>query len=274
MPEPASPPAPAADEFTLVRRRVVLLSLTWASSLGIVASTIYVPSVPAIARAFDTPVARVQLTFVGYLLAFAISMLVLGPLSDRYGRRRTVLCGLALCALSSFVCAFSPTIEVLIAARVLQGIGACAGMVVGRALTREIWGPEAAAQVIAGRAIAATLMQACAPVLGGYLQEWFGWRANFAAVAVLAGFAMVLMVRYVPDRGNRPARACDRRRHAGELSHPDRHPPFSWLCPFRRRRPCRVSHLRGRRSRGADRPLRGQRPSNTAITPHCRRWAF
>ena len=89
----------------------------------------------------------------------------------------------------------------LIAARVLQGIGACAGMVVGRALTREIWGPEAAAQVIAGRAIAATLMQACAPVLGGYLQGWFGWRANFAAVAVLALFAMALMLRYVPDRG-------------------------------------------------------------------------
>ena len=92
----------------------------------------------------------------------------------------------------------------LIAARILQGIGACAGMVVGRALTREIWGPAAAAQVIAGRAIAATVMQACAPVLGGYLQQWFGWRANFAAVAVLACFAMVLMIRYVPDRGVGP----------------------------------------------------------------------
>ncbi len=169
------------------------------------ASTIYVASIPAIARGLDTSVARVQLTFVGYLLAFAISMLVVGPLSDRYGRRRTVLWGLALSAVASLACAASPTIGFLIAARVLQGIGACAGMVVGRAITREIWGPEAAAQVIAGRAIAATLMQACAPVLGGYLQEWFGWRANFAAVAVLACFAMVLMVRYVPDRCAAPA---------------------------------------------------------------------
>jgi MFS transporter, DHA1 family, multidrug resistance protein len=192
---------PEADGFGPVRRRVVLLSLTWASSLGIVASTIYVPSVPAIARALDTSIARVQLTFVGYLFAFAVSMLLLGPLSDRFGRRRTVLCGLALCVFSSIVCAASPTIEVLIAARVLQGIGACAGMVVGRALTREIWGPEAAAQVIAGRAIAATVLQACAPVFGGYLQSLLGWRANFAAVAVLACFAMVLMARFVPDRG-------------------------------------------------------------------------
>ncbi|MGA8381416.1 MAG: multidrug effflux MFS transporter [Stellaceae bacterium] len=191
----------AADGFSPLRRRVVLLSLTGASSLGIVASTIYVPSVPAIARAFDTSIARVQMTFVGYLLAFAVSMLVLGPLSDRLGRRRTVLWGLALSAVSSLVCAASTSIEMLIAARVLQGIGACAGMVVGRALIREIWGLEEAARVIAGRAFAATVVQACAPVLGGYLQQWVGWRANFLAVAALACCTMALMLRYVPDRG-------------------------------------------------------------------------
>jgi DHA1 family bicyclomycin/chloramphenicol resistance-like MFS transporter len=201
MAEPSAERSPAADGFTTVRRRIVLLSLTASSSLGLVASTIYVPSVPAIAHALHTPVARVQLTFVAYLLAFALSMLVLGPLSDRLGRRRTVLCGLALSAVASILCAVSPTIELLIAARALQGVGACAGLVVGRALTREIWGPAAAAQVIAGRAIAATLMQACAPVLGGYLQASFGWRANFLAVAVMAGFATILMIRYVPDRG-------------------------------------------------------------------------
>ncbi len=198
MPELSDNRSLGAEGFSAIRRRMVLLSLTASSSLGLVASTIYVPSIPAIAHGLHTSIARVQLTFVGYLLAFAISMLVLGPLSDRFGRRRTVLCGLALSAFASLVCTLSPTIEILIAARVLQGIGACAGLVVGRALTREIWGPEAAAQVIAGRAIAATLMQAGAPVVGGYLQAWLGWRANFAAVAVLACLAMVLMTRYVP----------------------------------------------------------------------------
>jgi MFS transporter, DHA1 family, multidrug resistance protein len=131
-------------------------------------------------------------------LAFAASMLVLGPFSDRYGRRRTIICGLSLSALSSIACAVSPTIEFLVAARVVQGIGACAGLVVGRAITRELWGREAAAQVIAGRAIAATLMQAFAPVLGGYLQEWVGWRANFAVIGVLAVVAMLLVIRVVP----------------------------------------------------------------------------
>jgi MFS transporter, DHA1 family, multidrug resistance protein len=199
MPKLLTPSTIRDDGSAVPRNRVLLLTLTMTSSLGMVASTIYVPSIPAIATAFDTSIARVQLTFVAYLLAFAASMLVLGPLSDQYGRRRTIICGLALSSISSVACAVSPTIDFLIAARVIQGIGACAGLVVGRAITREVWGREAAAGVIAGRAIAATLMQAFAPVLGGYLQEWFGWRANFAVIAVLACIAMVLVSRYVPE---------------------------------------------------------------------------
>ena len=187
------------DESAVPRHRVLLPILTMTSSLGMVASTIYVPSIPAIAAALDTSIAKVQLTFVGYLLAFAASMLVLGPLSDRYGRRRTIFCGLALTTISSIACAVSPTIDFLIFARIIQGMGACAGLVVGRAITREVWGREAAAQVIAGRAIAATLMQAFAPVLGGYLQSWFGWRSNFLLIAAIACAAMALVAQYVPE---------------------------------------------------------------------------
>src|SRR5947209_12706929 len=100
--------SPRDDGFAEPRRRVLLLTLTMASSLGMVASTIYVPSIPAIARALETSMARVQFTFVGYLLAFALSMLILGPLSDRYGRRQTIIAGLALSALGSLACALSP----------------------------------------------------------------------------------------------------------------------------------------------------------------------
>jgi MFS transporter, DHA1 family, multidrug resistance protein len=199
MPELLTASTLRDDGSAVPRQRVMLLTLTMTSSLGMVASTIYVPSIPAIAGAFETSIARVQLTFVGYLLAFAASMLVLGPLSDRYGRRRTILCGLGLSAISSVACAISPTIDFLIAARVVQGIGACAGLVVGRAITREVWGREAAARVIAGRAIAATLMQAFAPILGGYLQGWFGWRCNFVVIGVIACVAMALVTRYVSE---------------------------------------------------------------------------
>ena len=171
MPEISAANPGRGDGLTGWRRRILLLTLTMTSSLGMVASTIYVPSIPAIAGAFETSISSVQLSFVGYLLAFAASMLVLGPLADRYGRRRTILFGLGVSALSSVACALSPTVEFLIGARVVQGVGACAGLVVGRAITRELWGREAAAQVIAGRAIAATLMQAFAPVLGPIPQQ-------------------------------------------------------------------------------------------------------
>src|SRR5260370_14678998 len=112
-----------ANELSNASRRLLLLTLTITCSLGQVASTIYVPSVPAIASALETSVSRVQLTFVAYLAAFAVSMLVLGPLSDRCGRRRTMILGISLSALGSIACAASPTIELLIGARILQGVG-------------------------------------------------------------------------------------------------------------------------------------------------------
>src|SRR5206468_6591830 len=120
MPEISGNRPPRDEGFANPRPRVLLLTLTMASSLGMVASTIYVPSIPAIASALETSVAAVQFTFVGYLLAFAVSMLMLGPLSDRYGRRRTMILGLGLSTISSIACAMSPTIDFLIAARIVQ----------------------------------------------------------------------------------------------------------------------------------------------------------
>jgi MFS transporter, DHA1 family, multidrug resistance protein len=186
-------------EHASPRRAIVLVTLTAVATLGILASTIYVPSIPAIARGLGTSVARVQFTFVGYLFAFAAGMLVLGPLSDRYGRRGVLFAGLFLSVLSSLACTFSPTIGFLIAARIVQGIGACAGLVVGRATIRDLYGRDGAAQVIAGLAIAMTLIQSFAPIPGGYLQTWFGWRANFAAVTIFAVIALALAARFLPE---------------------------------------------------------------------------
>jgi MFS transporter, DHA1 family, multidrug resistance protein len=186
------------NDFSNANRRVLLPTLTITCSLGMVASTIYVPSIPAIASALETSVGRVQFTFVGYLLAFAASMLLLGPASDRYGRRRTMIVGITLSVLGSMACVASPTIDWLIAGRVLQGIGLSAGMVVGRATIRDLYGEQGAAQIIAGLSIVMTLLQAFAPIPGGYLQTWIGWRANFAAVAIWAAVALVLIARYIP----------------------------------------------------------------------------
>jgi DHA1 family bicyclomycin/chloramphenicol resistance-like MFS transporter len=179
-------------------RGALLLTLTVTCSLGQVASTIYVPSIPAIAFGLGTSVARVQFTFVGYLLAFAFSMLVLGPLSDRYGRRCMMLLGVALSVFGAMACAASPTIDCLIAARILQGVGLAAGLVIGRATIRDLYGEGEAARVIAAVSIVITLLQAFAPIAGGHLQAWIGWRANFVAVALLCAGALALVGRHLP----------------------------------------------------------------------------
>jgi len=188
-----------ADFLSNARHGPLLLALTVTCSLGLVASTIYVSSIPAIAGAFQTSIRQVQMTFVAYLTAFAASMLVLGPLSDRFGRKRTMVLGIGLSLLGSIACAASPTIECLIGARIIQGIGFSGGMVVGRAIVRDLYGERGTAQIIAGLSVVLTLLQAFAPIPGGYLQAWVGWRANFVAVTALAVLALALILRYVPD---------------------------------------------------------------------------
>lgn len=174
-------------------RRTVMVGLTASSSLGLAASTIYVPAIPTIAHALNTSIAAVQLTFVGYLLAFAAGMLAWGPLSDHLGRRPALVCGLIVSAVASLGCTFSPTVELLIAGRALQGFGTCAGFVVGRAIARDLWGTKGAARAIAALGITATLTQASAPVLGGYVTAAVGWRANFAIIALFASLAILLI---------------------------------------------------------------------------------
>jgi DHA1 family bicyclomycin/chloramphenicol resistance-like MFS transporter len=199
MRDPLVTSTPRQDPAVGPDHKLLYLTLTVTMTLGMLASTIYVPSIPAISRAFQTSIGWVQFTFVGYLLAFAAGMLLLGPLSDRFGRRRAMIWGLVVSVLSSAACAASPTIECLIAARILQGAGACAGMVVGRATIRDLYGREGAAKVIASLAIVMTLMQSFAPIPGGYLDAWIGWRANFVVVAIFASSALALATRYIPD---------------------------------------------------------------------------
>jgi len=194
------PPSPVrlAPARTATAEPWFLVTMTLIGSFGIAASTIYVPSVPAIASALGAPIAGVQLTFAAYLGVFAAGMPIVGPLSDRYGRRRVLLYGLVLSIAGSVLCAASPSLGALIAARAVQALGACAGLVVGRALIRDRYPREEAARIIAGLSFTITLAQALAPVAGSHLARWGGWRASFVAVALLAGVALLLALRHIP----------------------------------------------------------------------------
>ncbi len=144
------------------------------------------PSLPTMVRHFRSDAATVQLTVTLFLIGFAVAQLVFGPLSDRYGRRRALLGGLGLYAAGALGSALAPSAPVLVAARVVQGLGAGSGPAVGRAIVRDVYAPHLAARMLALMGMAQALTPVLAPILGGYLQEWIGWRAVFV-VQLAAG---------------------------------------------------------------------------------------
>ena len=153
--------------------------LTALVALGQISTSIYIPSMPSIAAEFSSTPAHVNLTLSGFLLGFAVSQLLFGPASDRFGRRPVLFAGLGLYLAASVLCALASGIEMLIVGRVLQGMAACAGPVLGRAIVRDVYGAERTAAAMAWIGAALAVSPAVAPIIGGYLQEWFGWRASF-----------------------------------------------------------------------------------------------
>ena len=219
-------PGGTAASGVAVNASALLWTLITASTVGMVASSIYVSTIPLIAEVLETSVALVEVTFVGYLSAFALSMLVLGPLSDRFGRRPVMLLGLGVAILGSIACALSTSIEFLIAARFLQGLGAGAGMAVGRACIRDVHGRAEAVRFLAILAFTVTLAQAFTPVIGAHLAEWFGWRANFVAVALLGVVALGLTWKYLPETAGRCETSSTLRYRFGEYGALLRSRPF------------------------------------------------
>ena len=150
------------------------------------------PAQPALARAFDVPESTAQLTLSLFLVGFAAAQLITGYLSDVLGRRRVMLGGLVLFTLAALACAAAPTIELLLACRVLQGIGAAAAPVVARAMVRDTQPGAQAARLLSTMLAALAIAPMVAPVIGGALLGAFGWRAIFAMLAVCGVTLLVI----------------------------------------------------------------------------------
>lgn len=160
----------------------LLVTMMFAGQLAV---TIFLPSLPSMEAALGTSQAAIKLTISAYLGAFALAQLVVGPLSDRYGRKRPLLIGMALFTVASFVCAAAPTAEVLIGARVAQAIGACAGIVITRAIIRDTTEGASATRALAYMGMALGAGPAMAPLIGGQIEHWLDWRASFYATAIM-----------------------------------------------------------------------------------------
>ena len=176
----SSSPAAASPSFRLAALLTTLVAL------GPLSTDLYLPSLPTLAAVFSTDAARVQLTLSVFLAGFAVGQLVYGALSDRFGRRPVMLGGLALYLLASVACLFAQSISMLIAARFVQALGACAGPVLGRAIVRDVWGPVEAVRVLAYVSGSMALAPLVGPTLGGFLTVWFGWQSNFVLLALFS----------------------------------------------------------------------------------------
>jgi DHA1 family bicyclomycin/chloramphenicol resistance-like MFS transporter len=178
--------------------------LTALVALGPISTDLYLPSLPGLARYFAVGVDEIQLTLSVFLVGLATAQLVYGPLSDRFGRRPVLLVGLGIYVVASLVCMLSPSVPTLVVARFVQAVGACVGPVLGRAVVRDVHGREGAARVLSYMSAAMALAPAIGPILGGFLEEWFGWRVNFLALVLYGSAGLIVAWRILPETNRTP----------------------------------------------------------------------
>jgi DHA1 family bicyclomycin/chloramphenicol resistance-like MFS transporter len=187
------------DSETLPAPRGIAPVLAALATLGPFAIDTYLPSFGAIGESLLATPQQVQQTLTAFLLPFALMTLWHGPISDAFGRRRVILVAVALFVLASLGCVFVTRIEELWLLRALQGMTAGAGMIVCRAIIRDLYDGAPAQRLIAQIMIMFALAPMIAPLLGGWLQTWFGWRAVFALLVFLSSALWLACWKFLPE---------------------------------------------------------------------------
>ncbi len=173
----------------------LLLLLMAMTSIGPTSLNTLVPAIPRLSTVLGSNVATLQLAISLYLLALAFAQLVMGPLSDRFGRRPVLLAGMAAVTLSSLAAVAVANVEALIVARIVQAAGASTGIVVGRAIIRDLFGRDSAASVIGLVATVMVVVPTFGPLIGGVLDTAFGWEAIFLFTATVS-FAVLIWIYF------------------------------------------------------------------------------
>jgi DHA1 family bicyclomycin/chloramphenicol resistance-like MFS transporter len=177
------------------------------SAIGPLTTDMYLPSLPDIARQLDASTAQVQLTISAYLIGFAVGQIFYGPVSDRHGRKPVLVAAIALYCVASLACALSTSIEMLIVARAFQALGGSGGIVLARAIVRDIYSGARAGRELSLIGSVMALAPVLAPIAGGLVQTGFGWRATFLALVIGGLLGAVIVLLLLPETLN--ARAAE-----------------------------------------------------------------
>lgn len=175
----------------LSKTLIILLAAT--SALGPASMQILLPAIPVIRDSFAVSNEVAQLTLSLSMLAIALGTLVYGPMSDKYGRKPVMLAGLIVTLFGSVLCYFSHSIEMLILSRFVQAFGGAVGLVLARAIVRDVYGAQEAARVIATLVMVMVVVPMLSPALGGELMLLFGWESVFVVIAIMT-FVMALFL--------------------------------------------------------------------------------
>lgn len=168
-------------------------------ALGQFATNVYLPSLPTIRDQFTSNDTMAQLTLTAYLIGFAVMQLFYGPVSDRFGRRPLLIYGTVVFTLGSLVCVLAPSMEILIAGRVTQAVGAAASLVVARAVVRDSFDGDQLQRVMALVSMCFALVPGMSPFIGGLIEEYAGWRWIFALTGIAGIIVLVWMMRRIPE---------------------------------------------------------------------------
>ena len=178
---------------------IVVVVLALLTAFGPLSIDMYLPAFGDIAASFQTQSNRVELSLTSFFLGLFIGQLLYGTVSDRFGRKPPLYFGLALYIVTSIACAFAPNLETLIVLRFLQAIGSCAGLVIARAMVRDLYTPQASAQVFSFLILVMGIAPILAPLMGAYVTAAFGWQAIFFIVACLGVACLAVIHVRLPE---------------------------------------------------------------------------
>ncbi len=179
--------------------KTLIVLLAAASALGPSAMQILLPALPVIRESFTVSTEVAQLTLSLSMLAIAIGTLFYGPMSDKFGRRKIMLLGLSITIIGSVFCYLAPTIELLIAGRIVQAFGGAVGLVLARAIVRDVYGADEAARVIATLVMVMVVLPMLSPALGGELLSNFGFKSVFVVTAFMCFIVLAFLVWKLPE---------------------------------------------------------------------------